>query len=119
MVLPLILMFLFISIEFGRAFMVKHCLEAAALDGTRVAIVAGATSSDVDAAVVSPLASAGISNYQVSVTPANLTAAEQWDPVTVSISVPFSNVSWMPMPGYLSNITLQSTCTLPREAEAE
>jgi len=125
-VAPLIFLFVFASIEFGRAFMAIHSLEGAASDGCRAAVVAGADTADVNTAVTAALQGAGISGYTVNVSSdgspltssAQFGSVEQWAAITVTVSVPYSSVSWLPIPGYLPSFTLQSTATLPREAEA-
>ena len=39
----------------------------------------------------------------------------QWDPVTVSVSANFGDLSWLPMPKYLSGHSYTATCVLVRE----
>ena len=64
------------------------------------------------------LAEPGISGYAVTVSPSNLSAMEQWDPVTVSLSIAYSDISWLPAPRFMTNVTLQGSSTMPREADA-
>ena len=118
MVAPLLFLFVFGSIEFGRAFMAVHALEGAALDGARTAIIAGASTTDVETAVANALSGTGITGYTVVVSPSNLSAMNQWDPVTVSLSVSYTNISWLPAPRFMTNVTLEGSSTMPREAEA-
>lgn len=119
MVAPIIFLFTFAAIEFGRALLALHCMEGAAHDACRVGVVEGATADDVEAMCTARLRTGGISEFQATMTPSSLSAAQQWDPVTVSITTTYGDISWLPVPDYLGDIQLSATCTLPREAEAE
>lgn len=119
MVAPIVFLFIFASIEFGRALMAIHCMEGAAHDGCRVGILEGATADDVETACDRRLQGGGITSYDSDMTPASLDTAEQWDPITVTITTNYSDISWLPVPDFLGDVQLSATCTLPREAEAE
>src|SRR5213080_1747759 len=59
LVLPLLIGLTFGAVEYGYALYIKHSLQAAAREGARAAIVAGATATDVQTAVDSSMAAAG------------------------------------------------------------
>jgi Flp pilus assembly protein TadG len=59
LVLPLLIALTFGAVEYGYALYIKHSLQAAAREGTRAAIVSGATASDVQTAVDSSMSAAG------------------------------------------------------------
>ena len=101
--------------EFGRALMVESLLANAAQRGARLGVLNGAQTADVSAAVDSDLASGGISGATTSVTPDPPSDAYAGQAVTVAVHVKFSQVSWLPMPWFLKNTTLQATATLQRE----
>jgi hypothetical protein len=42
--------------------------------------------------------------------------AAHLEPVTVTVSIPFSNVSWLSVPTFLSNETLSGTCVMPAQS---
>ena len=82
--LPLIL-FIFASIEFGRAMMAMQTLEESARAGCRTAILGGATIQNVETAVDDALSGSGIRNYTVAVNPTSLESMQRWAPVTVRV----------------------------------
>ena len=102
------------SIEFGRAMMSVHSLREAARAGCRVATLQGSTTADIDAAVGGVLNAANIAGYTVTIDPA-VSGASRWDPITVTISVPFDNVTWLPVPVKLGGKTVTASATLPKE----
>lgn len=113
---PLVFLLIFGSIEFGRGMMVVHTMEEAVRTGCRMAIVDGATTSEVETAVQTLLNSNGITNYTLAISPA-LASTCQWEPVTVSVTANYSDVSWLPTLLYLGDRTLTATCTLPQEGD--
>lgn len=112
---PLLFLVVFGLIEVGRALMVQQLLSNAARDGARSAILGSATVETVDADVTGYLTLSGINGATVTVTPSPLISAQGGDPVTVAVSVPFSAVSWLPVPAYLGGIVLTSSVTMRRE----
>jgi len=48
--------------------------------------------------------------------PANPSSAAAGDPVTVTVSIPFADVSWLPSPMYLGGKTLSASTTMRRES---
>ena len=112
--IPLFL-FIFGSIEFGRALMSVQSLEEAARAGCRVAILDGSTTSDVESEVQEVMQMAGIATYTVTVDPTNPTTAAQWDPVTVNISAAFADMCWLPLPRFFLNKSFSASCTMPHE----
>lgn len=117
MVAPIIFLFVFAAIEFGRALLAIHCMEGAAHDACRLGIIESATTEDVEDMCAARLAAGGIIEYDMTLTPVSLATAQQWDPVTVNVTTTYGDISWLPVPTYLGDITLSATCTLPREAE--
>lgn len=115
-VAPLFFLLVLGMIEFGRMVMVQQVITNASREGARRAIVEGATTSEVVAVVESYLAGGGIRSATVSVSPDPIDSAGYGDPVTVSVSVPFNQVSWLPTPMFLGGIELRATTTMRREA---
>ncbi|MGB6045558.1 MAG: TadE/TadG family type IV pilus assembly protein [Pirellulales bacterium] len=113
---PLVFLLIFGSIEFGRGMMVVHTMEEAVRTGCRMAIVDGATTSEVETAVQTLLHSNGVTAYTLTISPA-LASVCQWDPVTVSVTVNYGNVSWLPSLMYLGGKTFTAACTLPMEGD--
>lgn len=114
LVVPIFLLFIFGIIEFGRAFMVQQILVNASREGARQAVLEGATSAGVISTVSDYLQGASIGtpqdNITVSPDPISVRSREQ---ITVSVSVPFSEVSWMPP--FIYNGNLQASTTMRSE----
>jgi Flp pilus assembly protein TadG len=91
-------------IEFGRVVMVQQILTNASREGARRAILEGATASDVQTLVGDYLTNASISGGQVSVSPSSLESLGFGNPVTVSVSVPYAQVTWVPASGVFESL---------------
>lgn len=114
-VAPVLFLLVFGMIEFGRMVMVQQVLTNASREGARIAVLDGATTSDVTSAVQSYLAGASISGATVTVTPNPPSSAGYGEPVTVSVSVGFNQVSWLPAPMFLGGRQLTATSVMRRE----
>jgi Flp pilus assembly protein TadG len=92
-------------IEVGRGLMVTHELNAAARDGCRVAVLQGKSDTDVQSAVTSSLGNQGLTGYSTTVkvndVVANCNTASSNDEISVYVSIPVTNVSWLPGIHYL------------------
>ena len=109
LVLPIFFAVVLGIIEFGRAFMVAQLLNNAAREGTRVAIMSGSTNTEVTTAVTDFVVSsvgvgAGHVTVSIDVTPAtgnpdpsdDVAAANKRDLCEVQVSVPFTEVNYLP-----------------------
>lgn len=94
--------------------MVQQVLVNASREGARQAVLDGATVSGVTNTVDDYLhdASIGMSQGNITVSP-DPTFARTRDEITVSISVPFSDVSWMPP--FIYNGDLEASTTMRSE----
>jgi len=101
-------------IEFGRMVMVQQLITNAAREGARIAIIPGATSSQVLSAVDTYLKGSAISGATTTVSP-NPSSAIYGQTVTVAISVPFTSVSWVPSPFFLGSTTLMAQSSMRTE----
>lgn len=116
-VAPLFFLLIFGMIEYGRMVMVQQVITNASREGARRAVLDGATTSGVVARVEEFLDSAAVDSGSTTITlspdpPAN---AGFGGAVTVTVSVPFSEVSWLPSPMYLGSTTLEAKTTMRRE----
>jgi Flp pilus assembly protein TadG len=107
--------------EVGRAYMVQHQLTNAARLGCRIGILDNKATSDVTTAVNNNLTVQGInpSNATVSVavngsTSTDVSAAQSQDNITVSITVPTSAITWVPITRYLTG-NMAGQYTMRRE----
>jgi Flp pilus assembly protein TadG len=115
-VAPILVLFAFGMIEFARVMMVEEVLTNAAREGCRKAVLPGSTSSDVTTVVNNYLTNSGITGANApSVSPAP-DSANAGDAITVTVSVPFNNVSWLPVPMFLGGKTLSATVVMCKES---
>jgi Flp pilus assembly protein TadG len=120
-VAPVFLMLIFGIFEFGRVFMVTQLLTEAARKSARVAIVEGTTSDQIKAVATSSLSIVGIKSESIgisvndapldSVDPRNFPAFTE---ITVVVSVPASNVSWLPSTVFVTG-TLSGQFSMRRQ----
>jgi Flp pilus assembly protein TadG len=115
-VLPVFVLLVFGMIEYGRMVMVQQVITNASREGARLAVLDGATASSVQSAVTTYLTNAQISGGTCTISPANPSSAASGDPVTVTVSIPFSSVSWLPSPMYLGGKTLSASTVMRRES---
>jgi Flp pilus assembly protein TadG len=99
-------------IEFGRMVMVQQILVNAARVGARSAILAGVTPAQAETVMSNYLTSAGITGATTSVSPSN---AGSGTAVTVTVSVPCSNVAWTGALTWFKGSTLTSTVVMIHE----
>jgi len=103
-------------IEFGRMVMVQQVITNASREGARIAVLDGTTGSEVLAAVDDYLSPANLSGADVTVDPTEPSTAGYGEPVTVTVSIPFANVSWLPAPMFIAGDTnLTATTVMRRE----
>jgi Flp pilus assembly protein TadG len=120
-ILPVFFLLIFGMIEYGRMIMVQQVITNAAREGARLAVLDGTSHNEVKDRVEAYLTSSSIdkTHAQVDIY-ANGTAALEsagfGDPITVSVSIPFTEVSWLPSPMYLGGKTLTAKTVMRREA---
>ena len=114
-VAPIFFLFVLGVVEFTRAMMVQSLLTNAAHLGARAGIIDGAQQSDVTTAVSNYLSAGGIAGATTSVSPNPPSSAGYGQFVTVTVSVPYSSVSWLPGPKYLKSVTITATSNMRRE----
>ncbi|HEX5444462.1 MAG TPA: TadE family protein [Pirellulales bacterium] len=117
LVAPLFLILLLGVIEYGRMLVVQQVVNEAAREGVRAAVCAGAQTSDVLAAANDRLTASSISGAAVTVSPSPPGSAANGDPVSVTVEVPFSAVSWLHSSAALDATTLSATCTMRSETQ--
>jgi Flp pilus assembly protein TadG len=115
-VAPVFFAFILGMVEVGRGLMVQHLLLNAARQGCRTGILPSNGTSQIQDAVSTALAPSNITvtSDNVSVTVNGASAdplnANSGDTVTVTVTVAFSSVSWLPSSSFLSgNLSAQYT----------
>jgi Flp pilus assembly protein TadG len=123
LVLPVFVALMLGVIEFGRAIMVGQLVTNAAREGCRQAILDGSTNTAVSDFVKQFLAdTANVAKGDVAVTVAvgnpaaggQLVNAQSRDLVTISVSLPFSKVSFLP-PTFLKTTNLSAQSAMRHE----
>ena len=118
-VAPVFFLMIFGMIEYGRLVMVQQILTNATREGARRAVLQDATTSNVQTIVRNYLTNASINgsnpNLQINVTPDPQTATPSDESITVSVSVPFRDVSWLPAPMFLNATTMNASSVMRRE----
>ena len=114
-VAPLLFLLVFGMIEYGRLVMVQQVLTNATREGARKGVLDGSTASEVETTVTNYLTSANIGGATVTVSPNPPDSAGFGDPVTVSVTIPFDQVSWLPAPMFLSGVDMVATSVMRRE----
>ena len=114
-VAPLLFAIVFGLVEFGRAIMVEQALVSAAREACRVAVLAGTTRQDVVDRATASLGAAGISSFNITMNPDPPSGASEGTPVTVTVAVPFNNVTWLPAPIYLGGKNMTVSSVMRRE----
>lgn len=117
LVLPVIVLLLLGSLEMGRAVMVRHVLEETARAGCRVAVFENGTHEDVMDIIDVSMKGAGISDYIVNIDPDPPENLEAFEPVTVTVTVPYKSVSWLPASNFMAGAELTGLCVMPAEGD--
>jgi Flp pilus assembly protein TadG len=103
-------------IELGRAIVVVQHLTNASREGARIAGYDTTTSaSTVTSAVNTYLTNEKISGATTTVSPSSLSSVADGTQVSVTVSVDYSQVSWLPKPFFLGGKTLSATTVMCRE----
>lgn len=111
---PLLLVVMLGMIEYGRLVQVQQVLTNASREGARVAIGGSASVLQVQAVVNAYLTAANLTGATTTVSPSPPANADAGDPVTVSVSVPFSSVNWYP-PVIITGLTMNANTTMRAE----
>ena len=113
---PLFFLLVFGMIEYGRMVMVQQIITNASREGARRAVLDGASAGDVETAVEDFLEQSSITGAEVTLDPADPSTAAFGDPVTVTVSIDFSEVSWLPSPMYLGGQEMAASTAMRRES---
>lgn len=121
LVLPVLISLMMGMMEIGRAFMVANALTTAAREGARAGVVAAGDNSKVQASVNTALTNQGLSltnlvtTIKVDGTVANASTAASGSAVSVSLSLPYDDVSWVGLGTYLGGKNLTAYAVMRRE----
>ncbi len=114
-VAPVFFLLVFGMIEYGRMVMVQQVLVNASREGARVGVLDNATAADVEERVNTYLTSANINGATITLDPSDPSSAPAGGSFSVTVSVPFNQVSWLPGPLFLGGRQLTATTVMRRE----
>ncbi len=114
LIAPVFFLMILGMIEFGRAVMVQQVITNASREGARVAVLDGSSNSEVMSSVDTYLEIARISGAEITIDPTEPSSAGYGDPVTVTVAIPFSQVSWLPTPMLIGGGTELTASTVMR-----
>ena len=119
-VFPLLLMLILGMVEVARLGMVAQLATTAARDGCRTAVLNSKTQTQVEARIDAVLLGGGIDTRTITYSPTGWTTVKASDAnnfVTVTVSISYQNVTWLPMPWFLSNAQIVGSATLSSERQ--
>lgn len=114
-VAPLMILFTLGMLEIGRMTMVKQLLVNVSREGAREGTLPYSTNTSVKNSVDALLAQSDITGATVSVATTSIPSSSGVY-VTVSISVPSQNVSWLSMPLFMSGRTVSASTSMRKES---
>ena len=118
LVIPILLLLAFGTVEFGHFFFVKHGVQGAAREGARAAIVAGATNADVNAAINTSMTASGLqgSGYVVTTNPASIDGVASGTNISVTVECNWGTVGLRPMAMINANKVVRGATVMRKEA---
>ncbi len=109
---PILFLFLFASLEFGRYNMIQQTASNAAFEAARACIVPGATASNGQTAGQNVLNSVGIKGATVTISPATITISTTT--VTATVTIPVTSNLWT-APVFCKSTSISKSYTLTCE----
>jgi Flp pilus assembly protein TadG len=118
-VVPVFFVFIFGLIEVGRGMLDSSLITNAARAGCRTGIIPNRTTQNVKDAVDNLLRAQGITGYITTVSvngnsSTNVSSATTNDTITVAVSIPMANASWVPTLSFVTG-TLTGQFSFPHE----
>ena len=114
LIAPLFFMLVLGCIELGRGLMVQQVLTNASREGVRNAIMLSGTQSSAISAATNFANGGTVGGVSVTVTP-DPSQASAGDMISLTVSVPFANVTWVPTPWFMGGKTLSATSVMRKE----
>ncbi|QDT52047.1 TadE-like protein [Caulifigura coniformis] len=111
-VLPVLFAIMFAAVDCARLNMIRNSAQNAAYEGARNAIVPGGTAADAKNAARKVLSGVGVRNFTVTVSPSVISSTSTR--VTVTITVPLKDNSWMASSAKTTRNLIRS-CTMSIE----
>jgi len=106
------LFMVFTMVEFGRYVMIYQILVDASREGARRAVVESATPADVELRVRNLLDDSTLSEATIDVSPDGFSDLWLGEPVTVTVTISYGDVSWISPIWFAGSPTLSATSTM-------
>lgn len=113
---PIMILFMFGTIEVGRLMMIKNAATHASREGARMAVTPMATASEAIARATQQMQAYASTGVTVTITPNELANAQPGDMVTVRVAVDAASIRWLTSAVQLPITTLTSETTMRRES---
>ena len=116
--IPILILLVLAGIEVGWALNIHYAMVDAARYSVRIAAMQNASASTVIQAAQNELIAMGVNsaaNPTITLNPSDPSSVAQGSPVSVSISIPYSNVSILPTPLFLGSATLSVDSSMSKE----
>ena len=115
-VLPLLVLLLLGAVDIGRGLMVQHSLEGAARAGCRLyTLKKEATEQDVRNIVDLAMTRAGLRGYSIEFTPTPGAQVAHMQPVSVTVSIDYNRVAWLPGRWFMAGKRITAQCVMPAD----
>ncbi len=123
---PIFMLILLGIMEFGRALMVSQLLASASREGCRIAVIDGATNSDVEAKIKTHVTSMVgcqdadvtvdivVTSVQTDTEVASLADVDQRDLIEIDVTIPFNAISYTGG-RFLNGQTIRGQCAMRKE----
>ncbi len=120
LVAPILFTLVFASIDCARAMMGMDLLANAARTGGRVASITNKSNSDVTTAVNNQVTNSGFASAQTTIavngsTGTDVQTAKTGDQITVTVSMTYDSISWLPAKWYFGGSTLTRSFVIRKE----
>jgi Flp pilus assembly protein TadG len=112
--LPIIMVVLFGILEISNSVALRKSLVVAAYEGSLVAILPGATASDVQSVVTQVVSDRGVNIAQINVTPSDLVAAPKGSLITIDVVAEYDD-NCLVFSGLFNSVPLHGTATFVKE----
>lgn len=118
-VAPILFATVFGAVDFGRAMMVANLLTNTAREAARLGTMPNTTYANVTSLITSQLTAEGITQTGLTTTVqlntatvTDLSAAKAGDTISVSLSLPYNNVSWLPSSWFMNGKNLNGIAVM-------
>ncbi len=113
-ILPLISLIIFGSVEVCSQIHTKQAIESAAYECARVAISAGATNEDIEAKMNQILSARNITGGELKMVPSDIEDVERGERIRIKLSAPSSSNS-MALTSFVKTGDIKAECVMVKE----